>query len=238
MCPWPRIQAAMLDEDSLVVTYNDWRGEPRSHGAKKAAAAGLAGRRLRRLQPLRHRLPDGHRHPRRAAQDGVPDLRAQCIDACDDVMDEDRARARPDLLRHPQRLQRQHGDRDEPGDRDDRAGTGARRKRSLHADSSSTSTGTSSCGTRTLIYAGIWVAIGIGLLVALLSPRPAGGERPARPQPGLSVTLSDGSIRNGYTVKLLNMIPEPRPITLSIEGLPGATMEIRRARDACLDAAS
>ena len=29
MCPWPRIQAAMLDESSLVVTYNDWRGEPR-----------------------------------------------------------------------------------------------------------------------------------------------------------------------------------------------------------------
>ena len=40
MCPWPRIQAAMLDEDSLVVTYNDWRGEPRTKGAKKAAAAG------------------------------------------------------------------------------------------------------------------------------------------------------------------------------------------------------
>ena len=35
MCPWPRIQAAMLDENSLVVTYNDWRGEPRSHHAKK-----------------------------------------------------------------------------------------------------------------------------------------------------------------------------------------------------------
>jgi polyferredoxin len=30
MCPWPRVQAAMLDEHSLVVTYNDWRGEPRS----------------------------------------------------------------------------------------------------------------------------------------------------------------------------------------------------------------
>lgn len=35
MCPWPRIQAAMLDENSLVVTYNDWRGEPRSRHAKK-----------------------------------------------------------------------------------------------------------------------------------------------------------------------------------------------------------
>jgi polyferredoxin len=40
------------------------------------------------------------------------------------------------------------------------------------------------------------------------------------------VTLSDGSIRNGFTVKLLNMIPEPRTFTLSIEDLPGATMSI------------
>ncbi len=38
MCPWPRIQAAMLDEHSLTVTYNDWRGEPRSRHAKKAIA--------------------------------------------------------------------------------------------------------------------------------------------------------------------------------------------------------
>ena len=40
MCPWPRIQGAMLDENSLVVTYNDWRGEPRSRHAKKAQAQG------------------------------------------------------------------------------------------------------------------------------------------------------------------------------------------------------
>ena len=29
MCPWPRFQAAMFDEDSLIVTYEAWRGEPR-----------------------------------------------------------------------------------------------------------------------------------------------------------------------------------------------------------------
>jgi cytochrome c oxidase accessory protein FixG len=29
MCPWPRIQTAMLDEKSLIVTYKDWRGEQR-----------------------------------------------------------------------------------------------------------------------------------------------------------------------------------------------------------------
>jgi cytochrome c oxidase accessory protein FixG len=33
MCPWPRIQAAMIDEDSLIVTYQAHRGEPR--GAKR-----------------------------------------------------------------------------------------------------------------------------------------------------------------------------------------------------------
>ena len=34
MCPWPRIQTAMLDEKSLIVTYKDWRGEQR--GSVKA----------------------------------------------------------------------------------------------------------------------------------------------------------------------------------------------------------
>jgi cytochrome c oxidase accessory protein FixG len=31
MCPWPRIQGAMFDEHTLLVTYEAWRGEPRSH---------------------------------------------------------------------------------------------------------------------------------------------------------------------------------------------------------------
>jgi len=29
MCPWPRIQAAMFDSESLLVSYRDYRGEPR-----------------------------------------------------------------------------------------------------------------------------------------------------------------------------------------------------------------
>jgi polyferredoxin len=32
MCPWPRIQAAMMDEDTITVAYRDWRGEPRGKG--------------------------------------------------------------------------------------------------------------------------------------------------------------------------------------------------------------
>ncbi|MGE5145636.1 MAG: cytochrome c oxidase accessory protein CcoG, partial [Candidatus Eiseniibacteriota bacterium] len=41
MCPWPRIQGAMLDEDSLNVSYRAWRGEPRG---KHKANAGWEGR--------------------------------------------------------------------------------------------------------------------------------------------------------------------------------------------------
>ena len=38
MCPWPRFQASMLDEHSLIVTYESWRGEPRGHGKRTNAA--------------------------------------------------------------------------------------------------------------------------------------------------------------------------------------------------------
>ncbi|MFO1073613.1 MAG: cytochrome c oxidase accessory protein CcoG [Geminicoccaceae bacterium] len=29
MCPWPRIQGALVDNDTMAVTYEAWRGEPR-----------------------------------------------------------------------------------------------------------------------------------------------------------------------------------------------------------------
>ena len=43
MCPWPRIQTAMMDEKSLIVTYRDWRGEPRGSVKKAEAQPGKFG---------------------------------------------------------------------------------------------------------------------------------------------------------------------------------------------------
>ena len=78
---------------------------------------------------------------------------------------------------------------------------------------------------RTLVYLGIWALIGIGLSYALLTRErlEINVLQDRNPQ---FVQMADGSIRNGYTIKLLNMIPEPRTITLSLEGLAGATMAI------------
>jgi cytochrome c oxidase accessory protein FixG len=38
MCPWPRFQAAMLDEQTITVTYDALRGEPRGHRRHNAEA--------------------------------------------------------------------------------------------------------------------------------------------------------------------------------------------------------
>ncbi len=40
MCPWPRFQSAMLDEQSLTVTYQAWRGEPRVRGKRTEGLGG------------------------------------------------------------------------------------------------------------------------------------------------------------------------------------------------------
>ena len=42
MCPWPRFQSAMRDEQSMIVSYEAWRGEPRGR-LKAETAAGRAG---------------------------------------------------------------------------------------------------------------------------------------------------------------------------------------------------
>ena len=85
MCPWPRIQAAMLDENSLTVTYNDWRGEPRSRHAKKALAAGqpvgdcVDCNACVAVCPMGIDIRDGQQLECITC--------ALCIDACDGVMD-------------------------------------------------------------------------------------------------------------------------------------------------------
>jgi len=78
---------------------------------------------------------------------------------------------------------------------------------------------------RTLIYFAAWSLVGLGLLYALLTRDRLQLNVLADRNPQF-VVLSDGSIRNGYTVKLLNMIPEPRTIIVTLQGLPGAEMSV------------
>jgi polyferredoxin len=40
------------------------------------------------------------------------------------------------------------------------------------------------------------------------------------------VQLSDGSIRNGYQIKILNMRTQPRSFRITLDGLDGATLKL------------
>jgi hypothetical protein len=42
----------------------------------------------------------------------------------------------------------------------------------------------------------------------------------------LYVKLSDGGIRNGYTIKLMNKAYAPRDFRVVVKGLPGATLTV------------
>ena len=44
----------------------------------------------------------------------------------------------------------------------------------------------------------------------------------------LAVTMADGGVRNGYTVRLLNKQPNDRKIDLSVDGAPGSETGYRR----------
>ena len=82
MCPWPRIQGAMFDEDSLLVTYRTYRGEPRGAHKKGEEWEGRGDcidcKLCVAVCPMGIDIRDG------------PQLEciqcALCIDACDSIM--------------------------------------------------------------------------------------------------------------------------------------------------------
>ncbi|MFO1123658.1 MAG: cytochrome c oxidase accessory protein CcoG [Hyphomicrobiales bacterium] len=199
MCPWPRIQGAMLDEESLIVTYNAWRGEPRHAGRKKAEAQGLRigdcvdCNACVAVCPMGIDIRDGNQLECINC--------ALCIDACDAVMDK---------IGKPR-------------------GLISYSTASLYAqntvDKNVAWDWHHLLRPRTFIYATLWSAVGIAMLVTLVSRERLGVNILPDRNP-LYVQLSDGAIRNGYTFKILNMKQEPRTFRITIKDLPGATMEM------------
>ncbi len=222
MCPWPRIQAAMLDEHSLTVTYNDWRGEPRSRGSKRTAAQGIETgdcvdcNACVVVCPMGIDIRDGQQLECITC--------ALCIDACDGVMDKlgrerglisyatlgdynsnmalatgnDTHEIRPSLVRK------------EGGGFIDKIAQ-------FHVKNF--------LRPRTFLYFGAWSLMGLILLYGLVARDRLEMNVLADRNPQF-VVLADGSVRNGFTVKLLNKIPEPRTVTITMDGLPGGGMSI------------
>lgn len=194
MCPWPRIQGAMLDEHSLLVTYRKWRGEPRGSHKKGDSWDGRGDcvdcNSCVVVCPMGIDIRDGEQ---------LECINCSlCIDACDDIMD---------------RIGRPRG-------------------LIAYDTIAGLETGTTGAATRpkvlrprTLIYAVLIGVVGIIMLAGLLS-RSDTDVTVLRDRNPLFVTLSDGSVRNGYTVKILNKQRATRRFVVSAEGLVGAGLVV------------
>jgi polyferredoxin len=84
---------------------------------------------------------------------------------------------------------------------------------------------------RVFLYFAGWALIGVALIYALMvrDRLELNVLHDRNPQ---FVVLSDGAIRNGYTVKLLNKIAQPRAVTVALDGLPGGEMSVIGMEDA------
>lgn len=197
MCPWPRIQTAMLDEKSLVVTYKDWRGEPRHRGTKKSTLADLGLGDCIDCNQCVAVCPTGI-DIRNGPQVGCITC-ALCIDACDKVMAQ---------------IGRPRGLIDYTNADDSKLeAAGGIPKPLLRTI----------LRPRTLVYLGLWSATGLAMLFAL-GVRTRIDVSAQQDRNPVYVRLSDGHIRNSFTVKIRNMEARPRAIELFVEGLPAAAM--------------
>ena len=199
MCPWPRIQAALTDEWALNVTYRVDRGEPR--GSLKENA---------RLAALGEKVGDCIDCKQCVAVCPVGiDIRngpqmsciqcGLCIDACDGVMT--RVSKPTGLIGY------------------DTDVNIARRREGLPPV-------WKFVRARTVVYAVI-IAVTAGLMLWSLATRSSLGVNVLHDRNPIAVALSDGGVRNGYTIRLLNKRPEDRAFDIAVDGLPeGGHIEV------------
>jgi len=198
MCPWPRIQAALTDEWALNVTYRYDRGEPRI-SLKKAAVLREAGEPAGDCVDCNQCFvvcPTGV-----DIRDGLQIDCIQCglcIDACDTVMT--KVERPTGLIAYDTDINVKRREEGLP----------ELKMRILRP--------------RTIVYAAVIALVGSTMAVALAT-RHASGLAVIHDRNPLYVTLQDGSIRNAYTVRLSNKIPDVRRFEIRIEGFEPAQVD-------------
>lgn len=222
MCPYARFQSAMFDPNTLIIAYDEARGEPRGKWKKKEAylskAAGKAT-----YQAASHELL-GEAKSEAQAQ-GVAghcidcdscvvvcpmgiDIRnglqmeciacGLCVDACDAVMDK---------IGLP---------------------------RGLIGYSTESKAPFVLFRPRTFWYAGIISVVGLLMLYTLLSRSPLEINVLHDRNP-LLVRLSDGDIRNGYSISIINKNHADTHYALTVEGLENPTLKVQGTGDVLAD---
>ena len=189
MCPYARFQSAMFDKDTLIISYDEERGEPRG-GRKRSVDREKEGlgdcidcKLCVQVCPTGIDIRDGLQYDCIAC--------AACIDACDSIMDK---------MDYPRGLVRYTTE---------------------HALQGKT---TRVLRPRMFVYAAVLLLLGAGLVTSMVTRTPIILDV-IRDRNTLYRELPGGIIENSYTLKVINQRDEARNFRLSVEGVPGLSLD-------------
>ena len=190
MCPYARFQGAMYDSDTLTVTYDEVRGEPRGSRSRavEPASKGLGDcvncTLCVQVCPTGIDIRDGQQYE--CIGCGL------CIDACDDVME--KMGYAPGLIKYTTENALKKG-----------WGKGEIIRRALRP--------------RILIYTFIWCALVLAFFVNL-GLRSEFKVNVVRDRASLARIVDDGAIENVYRIQVMNTTESQQKYTLEASGLP------------------
>ena len=191
MCPYARFQSAMFDHDTLIVTYDAARGEPRGAGSRRKSRAELALGDCVDCGLCVQVCPTGI-DIRKGLQYECIGC-AACIDACDHVMK--RVGLPPGLVRYSTTNAMR-------GNLDARAMW----RRVLRP--------------RVLVYGAVLLGIVVALVVALALRVPLKVDL-IRDRGALAREADGGQVENVYRMQVANTTEARRSFSITVSGLPG-----------------
>ena len=191
MCPYARFQSAMLDRDTLIISYDAERGDPRGPRSKKADLSTIGLGACVDCQQCVHVCPTGI-DIRKGLQHECIGC-AACIDVCNDVMD--KFGYPRGLIRYATQNGMQH-----------RWGAARQWRRVLRP--------------RVLIYGGILLAVSAALVWSLAVRMPFKVDV-VRDRAALAREVEDGVVENVYRLQLMNAAESTQVFVLDVEGIPG-----------------
>ncbi len=197
MCPYGRFQSAMLDNDSSIVEYHSWRGEPRGkYDPKKYDPNSNLGDcidcgKCVVVCPMGIDIRNGLQ----LACIGC----GLCVDACNSVMERI---GRPlDLICY-----------DSVNSTQDKMQGKKHNRKLLH--------------TKTILFGLIFTVIAI-LLIYLLANKEEFKLVAIHDRAPLFTLLPEGAIRNSYTLKLSNKSNSIQKFVLCVKGIEGASLKLQ-----------
>jgi cytochrome c oxidase accessory protein FixG len=195
MCPYARFQSVMFDADTLIVTYDEARGEPRSL-RRKGEDARAAGRGdcidcgiCVQVCPTGVDIRKGLQYECIGC--------AACIDACDQVMDK---------IAAPRGLVR------------------FSTENALKKGWSSSEIRAHVRRPRTLVYGAVLVLICAAFVWGLATRTPL-QVNVIRDRGALGREVKGELIENVYQIRVMNMTENPRAVVLQVDGLEGVHIE-------------